>query len=328
MCLCVAVVRADDYLSEAQRNALLEVQRHLFNDRFDAANTIADSLISANPEDPVGYIYRAAACLGEMTDAEANLYPDLFDSLISTADSLATVALDGTSDRKRAWMHLFRGHATAYRALYESRFGSFTSAVKLGLKVKSPYEQGLVADSTLYDLYGGLGMYHYWKSAKAGILRWLWIFKDDKQKGIDELHLTVDSSLISASVARNALIWIWLDRKDYDSVAAACSEMLKEYPDGKIFRWPLARALSEKGDWHTALEIYELLRSKILSAVGNYFNLVECDYYLYQCFDKLNMTTQAASVAATFLAYYELIPKETKSRQRGKIAFLKRAAKQ
>ena len=44
------------------------------------------------------------------------------------------------------------------------------------------------------------------------------IFSNDKQKGIQELYLTVDSSRISAATARNALIYIWLDQDEYDSV--------------------------------------------------------------------------------------------------------------
>ena len=90
---------------------------------------------------------------------------------------------------------LYLGHQAAYRSLYEARFGSRFSALTYGLKAKGFYRDGLAADSALYDLYLGLGSYHYWKSAKAGILRTAGIFNDDKEKGISEIRKAIDSSL-------------------------------------------------------------------------------------------------------------------------------------
>ncbi len=262
-----------------------------------------------------------------MFDREDNLYPEEFNRLIDSARSKASSLCDTASNGTRAWMCLFLGHVEAYRSLWESRFGSLVTAIKKGRRAKKEYEQGLTYDSSLYDLYFGLGLYHYWKSAKAGILRWIGLIHNDKDKGIAQLYLAADSSLISRESARSALIWIRLDRKEYDSVIAGCRQMRKRYPDGKALLWPLARAYYGKKDYRNALQTFQLLRRRIADDPGNYSNLIECDYHLYRCFEKLSLDAEANKVADRMQQYYDKIPKDVRRRQRAKIALLRRAAK-
>ncbi len=318
---------AATYPDSTTRALLTRIQSDLFNDRFSAAYSSLDSFIRIHPDAPIGYLFKAGAYIAEMTDAEANLYPHRFRATADSAISLAQVRIDTTSPEETAWMYLIIGHARAYESLWESRFGSFSSALSLGLKAKSSYEDGLAADSSVYDLYGGLGMYHYWKSAKAGLLRMLRIFSNDKQKGIDELYLTIDSSAISAATARNALIYIWLDCGQYDSVVTICDEMRKMYPEGKQFLWPLAQAYFDSKQFDRAADTYRTLREKLAENPGNYFNLVECDYDLYQCYDKRGDDTRASQVALGLNDYFDRIPQETLKRQRSKIGYLNRRAK-
>lgn len=316
-----------EYPDSAIQKMLLAAQSNLFNGRFDLAGHSLDSFILAHPADPIGYLFRAGAYMAEMTDAEDNLYPAQFHLLADSAISLAQSQIDSTHPEKTAWMYLIIGDARAYQSLWESRFGSFASALRLGLKAKSAYVKGLSIDSTVYDLYGGLGMYHYWKSAKAGILRMFRIFSNDKQKGIQELYLTVDSSRISAATARNALIYIWLDQDEYDSVITISREMFNQYPEGRLFLWPLAEAYFDNKQFAEAAAVYERLRRSLTKKPGNFFNLIECDYDLCQCYDKLDNDSAATRVALELPRYYNRIPDETLKRQRSKIGYLDRRAK-
>ncbi len=318
---------AESYPDEPTKEILLQAQEHLFNDSFDSAHLLLDSLIDRSTDDPLGYLFKAAVYLGQMTDAEEEIHTAEFKSLLDTIETLASERMEGTTPRDSAWMHLCLGHAQAYRSLWESRFGSFTSALKQAFEAKSSYEEGLKADSTLYDLYGGLGMYHYWKSAKAGILRWFRIFKDDKQKGIDELLLAADSSQLSGHISRNALVYIWLDKKEYDSVIVICREMLERFPDGKLLLWPMASAYFEKEDYHKAVETYRKLRSKLTDSPGNYYNLIECDHNLNRCYDKLKLEKEAIMSARAVNDYYDSVSDKIKRRQRSKLDFLRRYAK-
>lgn len=325
--VCAPAVSSDDYLTQVRRAEIVQVQKYLLNDQFREADSICDLQIRARPTDPLGYLFRAATMMGEMTDREEDIYGTRFLSVTDTVIELADRILDTASGHTSAWMSLCLGHARVYRALWEARFGSFVSAVKLGRAARSDYERGLCSDSGLYDLYFGLGNYHYWKSARAGILRWLGIFKNEKQKGISELHLAADSALISREPARQSLIWVWQNEKRYDTVIAACLQMLELYPDGKIFLWPLASARYESGRFDDALETLQLLRLRLERSPGNYYNLVEVDWQVYRCLQKLGRRQQASEIASQVARYRALIPKKTLRKHRSKLAQLRRAGR-
>ena len=317
----------DGYMDSVKAGLLVEAQRVLFNDRFEAADSLYSVFIERYPDDPAGYFYKAAALLGEMSDREENLYPEQFKHLLDTVELLTAGRFESEAPRTRAWMYLFSGHARSYRSLWEARFGSLLSAVRTAFKARSDYDEGLKQDSTLFDLYLGLGSYHYWKSARAGIFRWLGIFKDEKDLGVAELYEAWRHSTISRESARAALVWVWLDIEEYDSVITITREALEKYPEGKSFLWPLAQAYFEKKDYKSALDTYRKLRLMIAPAPGNYFNLIECDYYLNRCFDKLEKTDEARRTARDFKAYLDKVPDETRRKQRLNIEHLKRAAR-
>jgi len=317
----------DAYMDSVKAGLLVEAQRVLFNDRFEAADSLYSVFIERYPDDPAGYFYKAAALLGEMSDREENLYPEQFNRLLDTVEFFTAGRLESKDPRPRAWMYLFSGHARAYRSLWEARFGSLLSAVRTAFKARADYDEGLKHDSTLTDLYLGLGSYHYWKSAKAGIFRWFGILKDEKDRGVEELYKAWRHSTISRESARAVLIWVWLDIEEYDSVITIAREALEKFPQGKSFLWPLAQAYFEKKDYNAALETYQKLRMKIAPAPGNYFNLIECDYYLNQCFDKLEMTDEARRAARDFKVYLDKVPNDTRRKQRLNIEHLKRAAR-
>jgi hypothetical protein len=221
-------------------------------------------------------------------------------------------------------MYLWRGHARSYRALWESKFGSSLRALKLGLSTINEYEAGLKRDSTVIDLYAGIGSYHYWKSAKAGMLSWFGIFRSEKDKGIAELRRAADESLLHRDLARSALIWVWLDRKEYDSAITLASDFLDRYPEGKTFLWPIAQAQFRQASYAQAAETFLELRSRLESSPGNYHNLIECDYYLAQCYSWLSDDHSRNLVAARFQKYRAAIPPVTLKRQSAKISYLSR----
>jgi hypothetical protein len=318
---------AEGYMDNWRGQRVIQAQQLLFNDQFDQVDSIYREHIEDHPEDPTGYLFRAGALFAEMSDREDNLHEELFRRSLDTVDILTERILDACNDPTAAWMYLLRGHARAYQSLYQSKFGSFMSALKLGLATIDEYETGLKHDSTLYDLYAGIGSYHYWKSAKAGFLKWLGIFKDEKDKGIRELHLAADSSLLHRELAQSALIWVWLDRQEYDSAIAIARDFADRYPDGKTFLWPLAQALFAKGDYEQAAEVYAEIRTRLAPDPGNYFNLIECDYHLTQCYNWLGDKEHTRSAARQLNGYESLVSRGILMRQLSKVKFLRRMAR-
>ncbi len=317
---------ARSYPDSVQIRLITSVQQQIYRDRFDSARVVADSLIRLRPADPAGYLFKAIVLVTEMFDAEDDRYEANFKDLIDTVITLAGDRLAEGSPHERAWMYLYLGHAASYNALFESHFGSLISALKKARAGASDYKRGLKEDSTVYDLYFGLGLYHYWKSAKAGLLRWVGLIHNDRDRGIEQLRLAADSSVISRQAARSALIWIWLDRDQYDSALAITNEMLRRYPDGRAFLWPLARIESRRNEWARAASTYERLRDQIAVDPGNYYNLIECDYQIAQAYDKLNEEARCREIAQRATKYFDRIPGDIRREQRERLNYLERAA--
>ncbi len=318
---------AGSHLAGPSFQYLNQVQRFIFNDQYEAASSLAHEMMASYPDDPASYLCLSIVLISEMFNREENLYEKEFRTLLDSVESKSSKINDTTSASTCAWMSLLSGHAKAYRSLWESHFGSFIKAIKYGHEAKIEYEKGLAFDSSLYDLYFGLGLYHYWKSAKVGLLRSVGVFSDEREKGKAELSLAVDSSVISQELAHCALIWIHLDQKENDSAVAKCRVMLNRYPDGKTFLWPLAKAYFEMKDYQNAAGTFQLLRERLTVDPGNYFNLIECDHYLYVCYEQLSMSAEAEQVARFAAQYCKQLPPNTMRRQRSKIAFLRRAAR-
>ena len=327
LCICIVPTYASEsYLTETKKESAKIIQTHIYQDNYTEAKIVADSLIAKDINDPIGYIFKAAVLLGEMTDREDNLYPIEFNDMIDKTMSLVDEKINGTDSNLVALYYLFQGHAYAYISMYESRFGSMTSALKNGFKAKSSYENGLSFDSSVYDLYGGLGMYHYWKSAKAGFLRWIHVVNDDKQKGIDELHLAIDSSAISSDAAKASLIWIYLDNDNYDTALVMAQDMYKKYPDGKTFLWAIARINYASGNYEKAIEVYQLLYDKLKLNRLNYYNILESEFQIYSAYLELGNEEKAKEIAKRCLYYVNKVPMDIRDRQRDKIEKLVKAA--
>jgi tetratricopeptide (TPR) repeat protein len=325
-CVVPLPVSAGQYLDSARVTILSNIQNLIFDDRFREADSASSELIKSDASDPIGYLMRSSVMLAEMTDQEENLYDRRFQNLLDTTEAISRRVADTADIRTQAWMHLVIGHLQAYRALYESRFGSFATAIRKGLAVRGEYQKALELDSTLYDVYVGLGGYHYWKSVRAGFLRWIGIFRNDKDKGIRELRLAADSSLISRQVASSNLIWIWLDAHQYDSAIAVASRMLELHPTGRAFMWPLGMAYYLKSDFDRTITVYSRLRGTLAADPGNYFNLIACDRFIVMCWVALDRKDKAREAASRYAEYRDKVPESTRDRQADKIKYLEKAA--
>lgn len=323
------LLRSSEKDSAAFRFDLLrEGQSLLLDDRFEDADSIFELYSRRYPADPAGSLFRASVLLARMNDAEEDFAGDQLKRMLDSIDAQVEKRLPSSDSSARAWLMLVRGHARSYRSIYESRFGSFLSAVKQGLSARNCYTNGLKYDSSLYDLYLGLGSYHYWKSAKGGVLSLFRILKNEKDRGIRELCLARDSAHFSKEAAHTALIWIYLNEEEYDSVIAIAEYMHDRYPDGRSFLWPLAEAYSKNKRHLEAIEVYRTLRSYFDNNRGNYFNLIEIDFAICRLAEKIKDDGAAGEQAVKGSAYFDHLPEQTQKRQRSKLAFLRRKASQ
>ena len=322
--LLAASAMTQPLLSLEKIEAILAGEEALLAADWPGAYAIYDTLHREDTTDPAGYLFRAGVLQAEMTDREENLYGARFNVLLDSTRYLAKQRLRNCSRCDSALYSLYLGHQYAYRSLWESRFGSGLAALGSVMKAKAAYEDGLKADSTLYDLYLGLGSYHYWKSVKAGFLRTIGLFGDDRAQGIQEIKRAIDSSLFSGKSARAALIWIWINEKDYDSAVSLATEMSQQYPSGNTFLWPLGEAYFKSGQYAPATETYNKILERLKTEPGNYYNVIEAVYWLVLSFDKLGAKKKKDSIAAYIDSIYKDIPKEIRRKQRSRLGYLQK----
>lgn len=246
---------------------------------YAAAESLAVELQDSYPDHPIGFVLHAAMLQSRMLDEEHFDYQDEFYGLTTLAERRCKSALmNSPSD---AWVLYCRGIAQGARAVHDFRAGSWWSAVKNGIRSKGSFSECIKSDRDFYDACLGLGSYHYWRTAKTKAINWLPFVQDDREQGLAELALAADSSLFSADLARNALIWIWLDMGRYEEAESLSVEMQNKYPEGHKFLWSMAYARIEQDDFPGAeavlIEIITRLSSD--SATNNY-NIVDCRHRL------------------------------------------------
>lgn len=325
--LAPAVTQSEPYIDSVRADVYRHIQDLIHDEKYDSADVIIDSIIAADPTNPGCRLFRATNMVTRMIEREQNLYGDRFTALLDSIVELSESQMDSASPNKKSWLHFFIGHTYAYRSIYEARFGSFIGAVKTGMKADQYYEDGLEFDSTNYDLYLGIGLYHYWKSVKAGILKFFRIIKDEKDKGIEELYLCQRRGRLFSEAARSSLIWVWQNEGDYDSTLSISRQFLDRFPDGKTYMWPIAQAYYRQKKFYQSQEMYEKIRERLEPDPGNYFNIIQCDYMIVQCYLRMHDQGKAAEVARRLDKYESYIPKSVEKRQRNALKLLRRMRK-
>jgi hypothetical protein len=298
----------------------------VFTDEYDSAYSLCNLIIAAYPEDPSGYFFRAYTMMVEMTEEHENVYQEDYFRLLDSVELLVSNIIDTCGNDCKAWCHWYLGNVWAYRSLWKARFGSPASAYKLATKARKSYEAGLACDSSLYDNYAGLGAVHYWKSAKGGFLRTLGIIKDEREKGIAELKLAAESSILSRETVQKTLIAVLNDYRQHDSAIAYAEEMLIYYPNARTFLWSISWAYYYKKDYQKACEYFKRLRRNLAERPGNYYKLIECDARIVRCLEKLKETEKAGDWSSQAKEYVHFASEEVRDKQKDNIKYLTKMA--
>jgi len=254
-----------------------------FRDDYARADSIADDLKARYPEHPIGFVMQAAMKQSEMLNMEHFDFEDEFYKLLQLSEEKSEAIIDLAPHDAWAWYCL--GLARGSRAVYDARKGSWWSATRRGIKAKRAFTECIRSDSTFYDAYVGLGSFHYWRTVKTRSVNWLPFVQDDREEGLRELNLAINRSLFSVDFARNALMWILIDKEDYAEAESLAVEMQRKYPEGRKFLWGIAEARLKLNNYTGAEAVFAELIDRIdIDSANNNFNVVECRFQLAQIY--------------------------------------------
>ena len=256
-------------------------------------------LIDIFPDNPIGYFYVAATLQNVMDDYRNYSYTDEFNQYLNLAIKTAeAMKKKGNLD---AYDYLYLGGAIGFRGIHEALTGDWFDAFVDGLKGKGYLEKALKLDPQMYDVYYGLGSYHFWRSLKSRSFWWLPFIGDNRQKGIDMIKLALEKGQYAKRDAELALVRIWVANKEYDKAFDQINKLRQIYHNKPFLLWFLGEAQLETKMYSGAIQTYQnllvaLTSSPYYAPAGE----VECRYDLalayYDNRDFKNSTAQIDTI--------------------------------
>jgi tetratricopeptide (TPR) repeat protein len=237
------------------------------------------NLILYYPESPVGYFYTAACYQTIMRNYRVRTFEPEFKRYINLAIETGEAAVK--KDRRDAISSCYLGGAYGYKALHKVLNREWLSAFRDGKRNISHLEEAIKTEPTLYDAYYGLGVYHYWRSAKSKALWFLPFIGDERQKGIAELWQAIHKGRHSAIEGRYALTTIYYNEADYQKAWEVNQQLHNLFPNSPACLYMRGRILEKQGKWKRAeMTFRRLLNHLIASEYRSISYQIECHYHL------------------------------------------------
>jgi tetratricopeptide (TPR) repeat protein len=295
---------------------LSEGIEYYFQEDFTRAEALFLEIIQADTLNPVGYYFLALTYQAEMLDLESDFKEEEFKTSLEKSILLSEKRIKTNQKDKLTYLTL--GNSFGNWALQQARKRSWFSAFRLGLKAKNNWEKAIEIDSNFFEAYAGLGSYFYWKSVFTRKFGWLPFVKDKRQQGIKMLKQAAESSQISRDFALSSLMWINLKEKNYKPALDLAFYFQSKYPQAKFPLWAEGFIFYEKFDWRNALSAFEKLLERLKeSQPANYYNLIEVEFRMANCYYNLGKYKEARLLGEKILTYP--LDKKTQQRQKEKL---------
>ena len=269
------------------RDSLIsDVLDFTFNERYAEARTLVDDYIRNFPQDPAGYLLRAALFDYYMLDFSTDRLERQFFLDLNKTERLSQKMLlraKGNLDTL-AWAYFYRGASRAYAAIRRGRKKKIVIALRDGIRALKDLKRALEYKPDLYDAYLALGIYDYAISEIPRYFKWLFFLRkkeDRRQKGLEEIRLAAEKGLYMKIPALDVLAWVLAYQGRTREAASIAERLVEMYPESRSFRWTLAFAHRRGGRWKEAEKVYDEILYLVLR------DQIDCPYCiavsLYWC---------------------------------------------
>jgi tetratricopeptide (TPR) repeat protein len=292
--LLVAAVRtgAEPQLPEDIHGMATASVDFVFQEKFKLAEDEAKKIIKKYPAHPAGYFFCAVAVESWMVFHESDKREEEFYRMCDAALEAAENAV--AKDPNDAWAQFFMGGADGAKGTYESRYEKWITSFRHGWKGVSTLQALYKKYPDIKDIYYGLGMYDYWRSALTKVLWWMPGIQNRTQEGIRELFVAKTGGVYTAISAAADLAVILNNEKRYQEALAIADEMLARFPGVLLFCKEKAAALYGLGRFTEAEELYRFILERVeAEPEDNHYNAALCHFWLAKIFLKMNRYTQS-----------------------------------
>ena len=265
--------RIDSLLTEAVNCSYVE--------DFARAESILTVVKKREADHPVSYFLLSSLYEMMWVDLGDNSYKD---RIFIYADSSIDKGKEWTKKSPDdPWGYFFIGGSYTLKIFYyvmrEDYFGTFfmiNPAIHYLEKARD-------IDSTLADIYLGLGGWEYMKGH-------LPFMGKDKEKGLAMIRKAIKGAKYVSLYSTLAYANISIREEDYDEAISFLEPLLDTFPDSRTFTWPLFKAYYGKKEYQKALKIVNNL---IKISKQNDYSRFQAYYYKATILLELRMLEEA-----------------------------------
>ncbi len=236
-----------------------------FRDQYQVALYTADSLLVTYPDHPAAYFFKAAILQGWMSTYRINDFQKAVEENVQLAIDKGNYQLEQNND---PWLHFYLGGAYGYRGFNRFRKLNFIGAYRDAQRGIDHFGKALEKDSTLYDVYLGLGSYYYWRTAKSKFLRIITFWMSDKRElGLDQLRFSIDHGRYAIYDAIYVLLAAYYDYGQYDKGLELVNRAIRQKESANLTDlYFKGRLLAAKEDWPAVQEIFSEILQRVQSS--------------------------------------------------------------
>ena len=238
---------------------------YIANDDFVSANRGIDELEvmfnKSKIELPIHDCLRAALYYKMIEEYRTRQFEKEFKTAVKKA---VKILKDEDKDKDKGKVFKAKrlqllGSAYGYRGMYRSLKGLWGSAFVDGKRAHNVLKDSLELDSTLIDNHAGIGTYLYWRSKKAGFMKYLLFWGDKTEEGINEIKSSLNDYKVVRHWALGGLLRIYLEEKKWEEALKYADEILAEMPNDSGATGKKAFALEKLNKKKEALKLHKKL---------------------------------------------------------------------
>lgn len=224
---------------------------------FNRSEKTFNAIIREFPDNPAGYHFKSIQYLWRYLD---NKNPSDYKIFISLSEKVVETDNDSlTQEVADPFIPYVIGSSYSFRAMAYTRDEDYLNAVWAAKKSYSYLINAVLADSTFYDAYLGLGLYNFMIAQTPPALKWAMRISGiagDKKKGIEYLELAANKGKFSKIEARYYLSQILSEFYDENKPAEKTLIQLNyNYPRNILFNYSLALLYSKLAEFKKAEKI-------------------------------------------------------------------------
>jgi tetratricopeptide (TPR) repeat protein len=277
---------------------------HIINQKYGNAEAAFIRLKESYPELPLSDIYLAAVEIAKSYDLSEPFNEVLINKYLEQAKKLTYRLIE--TNPGNAWHYYFAALTEGYYAYFKGLQGELFSAIINGVEAVSKFEKCISIDRNFSEAYAAIGTFKYWKSKKLGFLTWLPFIEDEQELGISLLRLAVRKSTYNKYLAMYSLIWIYIDREEFNKAFNLAKEASSQYPESRLFKKSLARVY-EEFDIKKAIGLYwQVIKS--LPEDNNRYDEIETKHIIAQLYVRIGEKDKAREILSEIISIENLTP--------------------